>query len=100
HALRVAHAARVLFSAARRELLLRCSACQSLSPTARKPDPWILLTIGHDTRVPRISQDVMKLFLQIAIGPDVTVKSFLLPERSAFVLHFINSMRGERFDRV
>ena len=40
---------------------------------------------GH-TRIPRISQDVVKLFRQVAIRSNIPIESFFLPNRSDFLL--------------
>src|SRR6266550_8077130 len=43
------------------------------------PNPCITFSLFDNSGFPRISQDIVKLFLQIPVRSDVTIKSFLFP---------------------
>ncbi|KAG0506231.1 MAG: hypothetical protein Udaeo_03890 [Candidatus Udaeobacter sp.] len=63
----------------------------------RCPDPRIIFILFSDARIPRISQDIVELFGQVAIRPNVAVECFFLPHRSDFLLGAIDVARGKRF---
>ncbi len=89
---RGAQAASLLFAAACRELP------RLVAPQA--PNPPIILIGPHHARIPRITRNVLKFLLQIALGPDQTIKRFRFPNRIAPVLDLINPIRREGFDTV
>ena len=57
------------------------------------PEPLIVFILFGHPCIPRISQNVAKLFLKIAIRSYIPIEPFLLPNRSALVFDFINFMR-------
>src|SRR5262249_49535061 len=65
-----------------------------------RPNPLIVfIWLGH-TRIPWISQGVMKPFRQIVIRSNVTVESFFLPNRSGFSFSAIDFAGSEGFQRM
>ena len=60
------------------------------------PDPRIVFILSGNSGVPGISEDIMKLFRQVAIRSNVAVERFFLPQPSGFLFEAIDFAGGER----
>src|SRR5438045_5565471 len=60
------------------------------------PDPRIIFILLGHSGIPWTAQHVMKLLLQVAIRPHISIELFLLPNKSAFTLELVNFMCRKR----
>ena len=65
-----------------------------------RPQPQPRLVLIHQARRPRIAADIMKLFLKVAVGTEITVVTLLLPNRAGCFFSLVDFIGRKRFDRV